>query len=365
MKLLVSGGGTGGHIYPALALIEAVKKKYPDSEILYVGTNKGLESRIVPDAGIDFKTVEIQGFKRSFSVENFKTVYLFLKSVHDSKKIIKEFKPDVVVGTGGYVCGSVVFAASRMNIPTFIHEQNSVAGITNKFLGHFVDKIGICFEDVKGDFPAKKVEFTGNPRAQQVANMVNTHRLETEYGLDRDMPTVLVFGGSRGAEGINQAMVEAAEMLQGKNYQVLFVTGKVHFDKISEKLSQKAIPENFYIEPYIDDMPAILPEVDVIVGRAGATSLAEITALGIPSILIPSPYVTNDHQTKNAMSLVNQNAALMIKEKDLSGKVLISEIDSILTSVEQRNHMAANAKKAGVADAADKVISVLEDIIKK
>lgn len=365
MRLLVSGGGTGGHIYPALALIEAVKKKYPDSEILYVGTKKGLESRIVPDAGIDFKTVEIQGFKRSISLENFKTIYLFLKSVRDSKKIIKEFKPDVVVGTGGYVCGSVVYAASRMNIPTFIHEQNSVAGITNKFLGHFVDKIGICFDDVKSDFPAKKVVFTGNPRAQQVVNMVNTHRLENEYGLDSTKPTILVFGGSRGAEGINQAMVDATEMLNSKSYQVLFVTGRVHFDKISEELSQKNLPKNFFVEPYINDMPAILPEVDVIVGRAGATSLAEITALGIPSILIPSPYVTNDHQTKNAMSLVKQNAALMVKEKELTGSVLISEIDSIMASEQQRNNMVVNAKKAGVPDAGDKVISVLEDLINK
>ena len=199
MRILVSGGGTGGHIYPALALIDEAKKKDPTTKVLYVGTNRGLESRIVPDAGIDFKTIEIQGFKRSLSLENFKTVYLFLKSIHESKKIIKEFKPDIVVGTGGYVCGSVVFAAAQMHIPTVIHEQNSVAGVTNKFLSHFVDKVAICFDDVRSNFPENKIVFTGNPRAQQVAHMENKNRLK-EYGLKDNYLTVLIFGGSRGAE---------------------------------------------------------------------------------------------------------------------------------------------------------------------
>ena len=181
MRLLVSGGGTGGHIYPALALIEDLKEKDPTAEILYVGTSRGLESRIVPDAGIDFKTIEIQGFKRSLSLKNLKTIYLFLKSVHDSKKIIKTFKPDVVVGTGGYVCGSVLYAAARMKIPTVIHEQNSIAGVTNKFLGHFVDKICICFDHAKDDFPEKeKIVFTGNPRAQQVVTIKKSDRLKEE-----------------------------------------------------------------------------------------------------------------------------------------------------------------------------------------
>ena len=217
MRLLISGGGTGGHIYPALALIEAIKQKEPDSEILYVGTHKGLESRIVPSAGVPLKTIKIQGFKRSLSLENFKTVYLFLKSVHDCKKIIRDFKPDVVVGTGGYVCGAVVYAAARMKIPTFIHEQNSVAGVTNKFLSHFVDKVGICFEDARKDFPASKVVFTGNPRAQQVAGMKDTGRLEKEYKLRKDLPTVMIFGGSRGAEGINAAALRLFHSLLKKN----------------------------------------------------------------------------------------------------------------------------------------------------
>lgn len=362
MRLIVSGGGTGGHIYPALALIDEVRQKDPTSKILYVGTNKGLESRIVPKAGVDFKTIRIQGFKRSLSLENFKTVYLFLKSILDSRKIIKEFQPDIVVGTGGYVCGAVVFAAAQMGIPTVIHEQNSVAGVTNKFLSHFVDKIAICFDDVRSNFPQKKIVFTGNPRAQQVAHIKRQNRLK-DYGLNDNCPTVLIFGGSRGAEGINKAVLEASSSFQGQPYQILFVTGQVHYDEIMKQAKSKNIPSNLVIRPYISNMPEILPEIDLIVGRAGATSLAEITALGIPSILIPSPYVTADHQTKNALSLVNRNAAVMIPENQLSGQRLSDEVSRLMNDTSKRKQMKANALKAGVRDATDRLFNVLEELI--
>lgn len=364
MRLLISGGGTGGHIYPALALIERLKKRDPSAEVLYVGTRRGLESKIVPDAGIPFKTVEIQGFRRSLSLENFKTIYLFLKSVRDSKKIIREFKPDVVVGTGGYVCGAVVYAAAKSKIPTLIHEQNSVSGVTNKFLSRYVDKIGICFPDVKADFPSNKVVFTGNPRAQQVADIQPSQTLQ-KYGLTAKKPTLLIFGGSRGAEKINQTALATAQMFKDSNYQVLFVTGRVHYDKLMQQAAAKKLPANFFVQPYIPDMPQILPEVSAIVGRAGATSLAEITALGIPSILIPSPYVTNDHQTKNALSLVEQNAAKMIKEQDLTASSLFSAADELMSNENMRQKMAENAKKAGVPDAADKLLAVLDDLLAK
>ena len=364
MRLLISGGGTGGHIYPALALVEALKKRDPKAKVLYVGTKRGLESKIVPDAGIPLKTIEIQGFKRSLSLENFKTVYLFLKSVKDSKKIIRDFKPDVVVGTGGYVCGSVVYAAAKLNIPTLIHEQNSVSGVTNKFLSRYVSKIGICFPDVKQDFPKEKVVFTGNPRAQQVAGIKPNQTLE-KYGLDPSRPTLLIFGGSRGAEKINQTALAAAQLFKDSQYQVLFVTGRVHYDKLIQQPEAKNVPANFIIQPYIPDMPQILPDIAAIVGRAGATSLAEITAIGIPSILVPSPYVTNDHQTKNALSLVNQKAAKILKEEDMTAERLFTDIDELMSNKQLRDDMANNAKKAGVPDAADKLLDVLRDISQK
>ncbi|GBG93947.1 UDP-N-acetylglucosamine--N-acetylmuramyl-(pentapeptide) pyrophosphoryl-undecaprenol N-acetylglucosamine transferase [Ligilactobacillus salitolerans] len=363
MRLLISGGGTGGHIYPALALIEALKQKDPTAEVLYVGTKRGLESKIVPDAGIPFKTVEIQGFKRSLSLENFKTIYLFLKSVRDAKKIIKDFKPDVVVGTGGYVCGSVVYAAAKSKIPTMIHEQNSVSGVTNKFLSHYVDKIGICFPDVKKDFPAEKVVFTGNPRAQQVAGIQADNSL-LQYGLKPTLPTLLIFGGSRGAEKINQTTLEAVPLFNDRPYQVLFVTGRAHYDKLIKQENAQNLPANVVIQPYIANMPQILPEVAAIVGRAGATSLAEITALGIPSILIPSPYVTNDHQTKNALSLVDSKAAELLPEAQLTSDQLYQRADKLMSDQQYRLQMAENAKKAGVPDAADQLLAVLEQISK-
>ncbi|WP_048000027.1 undecaprenyldiphospho-muramoylpentapeptide beta-N-acetylglucosaminyltransferase [Lactiplantibacillus herbarum] len=363
MRLMISGGGTGGHIYPALALIDALKAHDPQAEVLYVGTHRGLESRIVPERGIDFKTIKIQGFKRSISLQNVKTVYLFMKSVVTARKYIKEFKPDVVVGTGGYVSGAVVFAASQMHIPTVIHEQNSVVGVTNKFLSRFVDKIAISFESARSQFPEQKVVMTGNPRAQQVANIKKTGAL-SEFGLQPDVPTALIFGGSRGAARINAAAVEAIPELNQRDYQTLFVTGQVHYDKIMDSLSTTELAANVKIEAYIKNMPAILPEVAVILGRAGATSIAEITALGIPSILVPSPYVTNDHQTKNAQSLVNAGAAELIREDDLTGASLVKALDGLMLSATHRQEMAANAKKLGMPTAADELLNVLNTVIK-
>ncbi|WP_268913776.1 undecaprenyldiphospho-muramoylpentapeptide beta-N-acetylglucosaminyltransferase [Lentilactobacillus sp. SPB1-3] len=363
MRLIISGGGTGGHIYPALAVIEDLMKQEPDSEVLYVGSERGLEGGIVKKQGIKFVPLEIQGFKRSLSLENFKTVSLFLKSVRKSKKIIKDFKPDVVIGTGGYVSGAVVYAAARMKVPTLIHEQNSVVGLTNKFLSRFVDKIGVGFEAAKSQFSAKKVEFVGNPRAQQVANMHSTFKW-SDIGLADDKKTVLIFGGSQGAPKINSAVVSAITKFSQRDYQVVFVTGQKRYDGIMQQLENVQVAENVKILPYIDNMPSVLPKVDLIVGRSGATSIAEITALGIPSILIPSPYVTADHQTKNTLSLVDNKAALMIKESDLNGESLLKHIDQLMLDDDQRNQMAAQSKKMGVVDSADRVLNLARSINK-
>lgn len=362
MRLMVSGGGTGGHIYPALALIKQVKENEPNSEILYIGTQKGLESKIVPNSGIDFKTINIQGFKRSLSLENFKTIGLFLSSVVKARKMIKEFKPDVVLGTGGYVSGAVVFAASLMGIPTVIHEQNSVVGVTNKFLSKFVKKIAISFQDAASQFPSQKVVLTGNPRATEVVN-IKPESLG-QFGLDSTVPTVLIFGGSRGAEKINRVTVDSLEELVKKPYQTLFVTGRVHFDQIAKEIDVEKLKSKVAILPYISNMPEILANISVIVGRAGATSLAEITALGIPSILIPSPYVTNDHQTKNAKSLVEDHAAELITENQLTSEKLMRSLDQLMLDETARKEMANNAKQLGQPDAAENLYKVLVSVIK-
>lgn len=359
MRLLVSGGGTGGHIYPALSVIERLKKVDSDLTVLYVGTERGLENKIVPAAGIEFKTIKIQGFKRSLSMENIKTVSLFLKSIKDAKKIIKDFKPDVVLGTGGYVSGSVIYAAAKLHIPTVIHEQNSVVGITNKFLSHYVDEIAIAFEAAKSQFPSDKVTMTGNPRAQQVAERVSDFSWN-KLNLNDDVPTMLVFGGSQGAPKINKSVIEAIPTFNNRDYQVVFATGQKRYDNVMAQLKNVEIGNNIVIQPYIDNMPDLLPKVAVIVGRAGATSIAEVTALGIPSILIPSPYVTANHQFKNAQALVNNDAAEMILEDDLNGESLVAAADVLLKDDAKRKLMSDAAYKMGMRDASDRLIEVMK-----
>ena len=365
MKIILSGGGTGGHIYPALAMIRRLQVMNPTVEVLYVGTEKGLEKKIVEKAGIPFKTVEIQGFKRSLSLSNFKTIQLFFKSVADSKKIVKEFKPDIVIGTGGYVCGPVVYAAAKLNVPTIIHEQNSVAGVTNKFLARFVSKIAICFEEARAEFPKfqDKVVLTGNPRAQEVANIEKSPVL-TEYGLATQTPTLLIFGGSRGARKINEAFLEALPELATKDYQVLFATGEVHYEKINQEVEKLNLQnKNVAVVPYIYNMPEVFANVSVVMGRSGATTLAELTALGLPSILIPSPYVTNDHQTKNAESLSHHNAARLIPDNELNGAQFIQAADELMLNEPLREEMAKEAKKLGVVDASDRLIRLINKLI--
>lgn len=361
MRVIFSGGGTGGHIYPALALLKRLKQRQLLDAALYIGTERGLESRIVRQKGIPFEAIKLQGFKRSLSLENVKTIWLFLQSTHRAKKILRRFKPDVVIGTGGYVSSAVLFAAARLHIPTIINEQNSVAGITNRFLGHFVDRVSIAFEDVAAQFPQQKVVLTGNPRAQEVAGIQPNQRLQ-DFQLQVAQPTLLIFGGSRGAAPINQAFLKALPELEQRPYQTLFVSGQVHYAKIKAALNKHQLATNVAVVPYIEDMPTILPDIAVILGRAGATSLAEITALGIPSILVPSPYVTNDHQTKNAMSLVNHHAAEMIAEKQLTATRLMQVADSLMTDKSKRQAMGQHAAQLGVPDAADRLIKVMQTL---
>ncbi|MGY3778849.1 undecaprenyldiphospho-muramoylpentapeptide beta-N-acetylglucosaminyltransferase [Isobaculum melis] len=364
MKIIVSGGGTGGHIYPALALIRKMKELDSELEVLYIGTEKGLERKIVEKEGLPFKAIEISGFKRSLSLENFKTIYRFLKSVSDSKKIVKEFKPDVVIGTGGYVCGPIVYAAAKLGVPTLIHEQNSVAGVANKFLAHYVDKIAICFEEAANDFPENKVVLTGNPRGEEVIGLSKSKILES-YGLVANQPTLLIFGGSRGALKLNRSFIEAYPEFAKRAYQVLVVTGEVHYEQVKNDIEALHIQApNLSIQPFVYNMPEIYANVDVVLGRSGATTIAEITALGIPSILVPSPYVTNDHQTKNARSLIQHGAALALTEDELSGETLIKVVDELMLNPNKRNEMAQQAEKLGMPDAATRLAKMIQEMKK-
>ena len=361
MKIVLSGGGTGGHIYPALAMAREIKKLNPEASFLYIGTEKGLEKDLVSREGLEFKTIEITGFKRSLSFENVKTIWRFLKGVSNSKKILKEFKPDVVIGTGGYVCGPVVYAASKMNIPTIIHEQNSVPGLTNKFLSRYVDKVAISFEEASQYFPKEKVVFTGNPRGTEVVSHIGSNAIQ-QLGVKKGIPTVLIFGGSRGAKAINEAVLKNIEVLKDKPYQIIYITGEVHYQSVKEELDLVGTPDNVIVKPFIHNMPEILPSVDLVVSRAGATTLAELTALGVASILIPSPYVTNNHQEKNALALVKNGAASMIKESELNGLSLIKAMDEIMLDSTKVETMKKASKQMGIPDSANRLLKLINEL---
>lgn len=363
MRVLVTGGGTGGHIYPALAIVRALQEVDDQLEVLYVGTEKGLERDIVSREGLPFKHIEIAGFRRSLSFENVKTIMKFFKSVSISKKYIKEFQPDVVIGTGGYVCGPVVYSAAKLKIPTIIHEQNSLPGVTNKFLARYVNKVAICFEEARSYFPENKVVLTGNPRATEVAGTLKVGK--SALGLNPHKKTVMISGGSRGAEPINDAIIEMIKYYENADYEVVFVTGDKHFEAIKGRIEEVDQLKNVHILPFINNMPQYLVNMDLFVGRSGATFLAEVTALGVPCILIPSPYVTANHQEFNARSLTDHGGGILLLERELTGQRLYNEIDRVMKDEQLRLNMQNTSKQLGIPDAAQRLITVMNEIIEK
>ncbi|MDA3131003.1 undecaprenyldiphospho-muramoylpentapeptide beta-N-acetylglucosaminyltransferase [Aliibacillus thermotolerans] len=362
MKVIVTGGGTGGHIYPALALIKEMKRFNSDAQFLYVGTENGLESDIVPRANIPFQTINISGFKRKISFHNVRTVWRFLRAIKRARKLIASFQADIVIGTGGYVAGPVVYAAAKMGVPTIIHEQNSVPGLTNKFLSRYVDRVAVSFRESASYFPKEKVVVTGNPRASEVIHARGDNPFEA-IGLSTKKKTVVIVGGSRGARPINDAFIEALPHVKEKEWQFLYITGSIHYDKIILEVEEVGNPKNVVIKPFIHEMPAVLRHADLIVARAGATTLAEITALGLPAILIPSPYVTNNHQEKNAKTLSDQKAAILRKEHEINGKVLLQDIDKILSDEKKWKLMHQRSLQLAYPEAAQKMYQLMEELI--
>ena len=363
MKLILSGGGTGGHIYPALTLIDAIKNKKPDAEFLYVGTEKGLEADIVPKAGINFVALKMEGgLERHFTLENIFRAADAVWSIKRASDIVKNFKPSAVVGTGGYVCGPILLAASLLKVPTLIQEQNAVAGVTNKILSKFVDKIAVGTRDALKNFPESKTVYTGNPIRKEVLAAKREDGLR-EFNFTDDKPIVLISGGSRGARSINNAMIDVLKSAAEKNsVQFLHVTGKGEFDSVMEKLSDLDAP-NVKIVPYLYNMPTAMAMADLAIFRAGATGLAELTARGVPAILIPYPYAAENHQEFNARSLVEAGAARMILNKDLSAEILSATLDELLASPEKLKSMAQASLSLGKPNAADEIADLILKLI--
>ncbi|MDQ0339222.1 UDP-N-acetylglucosamine--N-acetylmuramyl-(pentapeptide) pyrophosphoryl-undecaprenol N-acetylglucosamine transferase [Caldalkalibacillus uzonensis] len=363
MKVIVSGGGTGGHIYPALSIINEIRKHEPDSQFLYVGTANGLEADIVQKTEIPFKTIEISGFKRKLSLHNIKTVYRFLRSTSISKQMIKAFQPDIVIGTGGYVCGPVVYAASRLNVPTLIHEQNVIPGLANAFLSRYASAVAVSFEGSLKHFRRDNLYVTGNPRASEVAQADGKKGRES-LGIPSHKKVVLVVGGSRGAEAINRAFVEmVSKIREMPGCHFVYVTGQVHYNQVEDQLkTQRQGLTNLTVKPFIYNMPDVLAGTDLIVNRAGASFLAEITALGLPSILIPSPYVTNNHQEKNARWLEKEGASQVILERELTGERLWHSLRELLDNEPALAKMREASLKLGKPEAASQIYQLIKQL---
>lgn len=366
MRVLIAGGGTGGHIYPAIAIAKAIMRHKPETEILFVGTKKGLESQLVPKEGFKLETITVSGFNRKLSFGIFKTLADLQRGLKEARGIINRFEPDVVVGTGGYVCGPVLFIASLKHIPTVIHEQNVMPGATNRILSRFVDKIAISFDQSAQYFnvPTGKVEITGNPVRREIID-AKPQPSRKSLGFSADKPVIAIIGGSRGAECINQMAVGLIDWVikRRKPYQVLLSTGNAQYEAVLNGIKSKSVDltanRHIKVLPYIYDMGEALAAADLVVSRAGAIALAEITARGLPSILIPSPNVVNNHQEYNARMLEKEGAALVMLEKDVTPEAFIRTVGQLLEDKERLKNMADNSRALGITDADERIYDIV------
>lgn len=371
MKILLAGGGTAGHINPALAIASYIKEKEPQTEILFIGNRDGMEQTLVKKAGFDIKPIVISGFKRNFKpqsiVHNAKTVSRVFTSSAKAKKIIKDFAPDICIGTGGYVSGPVVRTAVKMGIPAIIHEQNAFPGVTTKMLSKKVKKVMLAVEDAKNHLDSS-VDFvvTGNPIREEILR-VDKQQAREALGLD-ERPVILSFGGSLGARCINESVAQlVVRSAKDGNYQHIHAYGQqgVWFPSlVKEKGVDIEKCDNLDVRQYIDDMPLCLAACDLVISRAGAITLSEIQAKGKPAVLIPSPYVAENHQFHNAMALVNKNAARVIEEKDLSGEKLIEAVDSMVSDSALLSQYSENAKAMAITDASQRIYDIVKEIVK-
>ena len=358
MRILISAGGTGGHIYPALAIIEGFKKYDKDLEVLYIGTKNRMEKDIVPKNGIPYYGIEIYGLSKNI-FKDIKDVFLIFKAKKEIKKKILEFKPDVVLGIGGYVTYPVLSVAKSLHIKTFIHEQNAIPGKTNKMISKYADIIGISFKESAKYFPNKNVLYTGNPTGIRA---LNTPRItKSSLGLNDDKPLVVVVCGSLGSETVNNAMKGYLKTLENKDYQVVYITGK----NLYEEFIKIKYPKNVKVLPYLDNLTGLLKETDVLVARAGASTIAEVLSLKVPTIFIPSPYVANNHQYYNAVSLKNDNLALMLEEKDLSIPNITKNIENLLYNKDKQIKIKNNLNKVSTLDSTKIIYDAIKELIKK
>lgn len=358
MKVIVVAGGTGGHIYPAVAIINKIKEKEKNSKFLYIGTTDRMEKDIIPKLGIKFVGIEMTGLNRKNPFANFAVLNKFRLAIKKATEEIKKFKPDVVIGSGGYITAPVLYAAHKLNVPVLIHEQNSIPGVSNKFIGNFADRICVSLPKSLEMFPKGKAVYTGNPRSEEI--ILAKKKMKSELGFNQRMKLVVVVMGSLGSVTMTKKIKELIPGFNNKNYQVLVITGKNYYDEYKDL----EVTDTVKIMPFCDDLISLLKDADLIVSRAGASTIAEITAIGLPAILVPSPYVTNNHQYKNAKELEEAGACRIVAEEEFSKDKIIKEVDKLFDNKIVYDAMSESSKKLGITDSATRIYEEVRKIIR-
>lgn len=359
-RILISGGGTGGHIYPALAIADEIKMRHPDSEFLFVGAKDRMEMEKVPSAGYKIKGLWISGLQRGSVAKNLAFPFKLIDSLWKANKIIKKFKPDVAIGTGGFASGPTLYAAANKNIPTLIQEQNSYPGITNRYLAKKVDKICVAYDNLERFFPKEKLIKTGNPVRQDLLFIhTKVNEAKQEYNLDKNKQTVLVLGGSLGARRINQLVESQLEFFKAQNIQVIWQCGKLYFEEYKK---YNDLP-HVQVHQYINKMDLAYAASDMIISRAGASSVSELCIVGKPVLFIPSPNVAEDHQTKNAKAIVDKHGALLLKESELDTFPVLFE--TLIKDKGKQEHLAENIKELALPGATASIVNQIEKLIKR
>lgn len=362
LRVIISGGGTGGHIFPAISIANAIREKQPDASILFVGAIGRMEMQRVPAAGYEIKGLPICGFDRKNLLKNFKVLYKIWKSQRMARKIIKDFKPQVAVGVGGYASGPTLNKAASMGVPCLIQEQNSYAGVTNKILSKKAQKICVAYEGMDRFFPADKIMLTGNPVRQALLGCKLTKQEAVQsLGLNPGQPVVLIIGGSLGARTINESVLAHLSDIADSSIQFVWQTGGYYYNNILKELKEKGCPKNLKAMDFISNMGEAYKAADLVISRAGASSISELCLLGKPSILVPSPNVAEDHQTHNAMALVNKDAALMVKDVEAKDKLIPCAINTLNDPDKKYLTLGENALEMGLPNSAD---IIADEVIK-
>ncbi len=369
-RIIISGGGTGGHIFPALSIADAIRSKHPNAKILFVGANNRMEMQRVPDAGYDIVGLPIAGFDRKHLWKNIKVLWLILKSQLMAKKIIKDFAPQVAVGVGGYASGPTLKMAASMKIPTLIQEQNSYAGVTNKILAKSAKMICVAYEGMERFFPHEKIKLTGNPVRKSLLDM-RTNRLKAmeEMGLDPQKPCVLIVGGSLGARSINESIINNLDIVKANpDIQFIWQTGKLYYEEMVARAEKAGKPSNITITDFVSNMANALSAANLVVSRAGAGSISEFALLGKAVILVPSPNVSEDHQTKNAMALVDKNAAIYIADAKANEELLATTVATVKDEkklAELESNIVKMAKPNAAQEIAEEVLILADAYLEK